>query len=213
MDLNRHPPDSCRAGLPGETPLDDYSGLIPKDVRTVAQLSVVEIQNSAMAVTKYLSRRPTKRMAPFTRQWMLRLHGEMFGEVWSWAGEVRTSSGLNVGVEAHRIASEMELLAQDTAYWAEHGGDAMEQAGAIHHRSVYIHPFLNGNGRWARLLGQIWQYRKLGFYTEWPEAEMWHGLTPLREEYINALKEADRGNLESLLDLQRRFTPTLRDDL
>ena len=203
MELNRH--------LPGETPLDDYSGLIAKDVRTIRQLSVAEISNSAEAVAHYLSRRPTRRMAPFTRLWMLRLHREMFAKVWSWAGKPRTTSGLNIGVPAYRIETDMEVLAQDVAYWAKQGGDAMEQAGQIHHRSVQVHPFLNGNGRWARLLGQIWQYRRLGFYTEWPEGEISHGTTPLREEYIEALRQADRGNVAPLLDLQKRLTPDLQE--
>ena len=199
MDLNR--------GLPGETPITDISGLIPKHVRTVRDLGLVEIGNTVEAIAKYLSRKPTRRMAPFTRKWMLRVHKEMFGEVWSWAGQVRTTE-LNIGVAAYRVVPEMEGLAQDIAGWANHAADPMEQSARIHHRTVQIHPFLNGNGRWARLLGQIWQFQKMGFYAEWPEAQMWEEVSPLRGEYIGALKEADRGNLEPLLDLQQRFTPS-----
>lgn len=205
MELNRH--------LPGETPLEDHSGLIPKHVKTVRQLSVVEVQNTAEAITKYLSRRPTKRMSPFTARWMLRLHKQMFGKVWVWAGEVRTTDGLNVGVRAYRVRTDTEKLAQDVAYWEQYGGDATEQAARLHHQATVIHPFLNGNGRWARLLAQIWQYRKLDVYTEWREAEIWRGVTRLRRTYLDALKSADAGDLTPLAELQRRFTPGLDADM
>jgi Fic family protein len=31
----------------------------------------------------------------------------------------------------------------------------LEQAMRIHHRTVNIHPFENGNGRWSRMLANI----------------------------------------------------------
>ena len=34
--------------------------------------------------------------------------------------------------------------------------DLSEQAVLLHHRAVQIHPFENGNGRWSRLLANIW---------------------------------------------------------
>ena len=198
MNLNR--------GLVGETPIDDVSGLIPRHVRTVSQLNVVENANVGEAIHKYLSRRPTKRMAPFTRRWMLNVHHVMLGKVWSWAGKIRTTDGLNIGIPASSVGPALEQLAQDIDYWAEHGGDVMEQAAYVHHKAASIHPFLNGNGRWARLLGQIWQYRLAGYYTEWPESGIWNGTSPVRPEYIEALQEADRGNLGPLINLQARYT-------
>jgi len=197
MNLNR--------GLPGEPPIDDISGLKIKHIKTVGQLSVVELENVTTAITKYLSRQPTATMAPFTSKWMKKVHGEMLGKVWRWAGTCRNSDS-NIGIDWCLIDCELVKLSQDVAYWAGHGGDVMEQAAIIHHRSVQIHPFPNGNGRWSRLLGQIWQYRQAEFYTEWPEQELWEGVTPIRDEYIQALKTADSGDIGPLGRLQERYT-------
>jgi len=103
-------------GLIGETPLDDISSLRPRHVQTVVALADVEFLNITKAVNKYLARRPTPRIAPFTREWMVKVHREMLGEVWTWAGKLRQKDGYNVGIEAYRIASEIEQLAQDIAY-------------------------------------------------------------------------------------------------
>ena len=198
MDLNR--------GLRGETPLDDYSGLKLPHVKTIAQLNEAEFANINKAVVKYLSRRPTARMASFASAWMLRLHREMFGDVWSWAGEPRTVP-LNIGVPAYRIVSDLEQLAGDVDYWRHHDGpDLIEQSALVHYRAVHIHPFLNGNGRWARLLANIWLRHHDHPLTMWPEQDMVAATSSIRREYIGALQEADRGDPSGLIELQRRFT-------
>lgn len=60
--------------LPGETPIDDISGLRLKQVKTRAALNVAEAENILKAAVKYLSGRPSRRMARFDVNWMLRLH-------------------------------------------------------------------------------------------------------------------------------------------
>ncbi|MHC4563300.1 MAG: mobile mystery protein B [Planctomycetota bacterium] len=197
MDLDR--------GLPRETPLDNVSGLKLKYVRTRGQLFEAEYRNVAKAVTKYLARKPSRRTAPFTREWTLRLHREMFGDVWLWAGQIRRSEK-RPGIPPRAIEIEMAKLLGDADYWKDHDGDAVEEAAILHHRAVWIHPFENGNGRWARLLAQIWQYQKAGTYTLWPETDLWHGTSSVRDEYIDALREADNGDIDPLIKLHRRFT-------
>ncbi len=91
--------------IPGETPISDVSGLIPKGIHTRAELSIVEIKNIRRAMQHYLLAKPTRRQAPFTLSWLCRLHAQMFGEVWQWAG-VRRSVELNIGVPAHAIDVE-----------------------------------------------------------------------------------------------------------
>jgi fido (protein-threonine AMPylation protein) len=66
---------------PGQTPLDDISGLRIKGIRTQAELNAAEAENIRKAATKYLARRPTQRSARFDVPWSLRLHREMFGDV------------------------------------------------------------------------------------------------------------------------------------
>jgi fido (protein-threonine AMPylation protein) len=76
--------------IPGETPLDDISGLLPPDVRTRTRLNEVEAENILEALTKYLGGKPDPAVAPFDLPWSYQLHAEMFGGVWSWAGHKRT---------------------------------------------------------------------------------------------------------------------------
>lgn len=197
MSLNR--------GLPGETPLDDISGLKLKHIRTVAALAEVEFENTALANTKYLTRAPSRRMAPFTLPWMLRVHREMFGNVWAWAGKRRTTDGLNLGVPAIEVEIALEELSRDLSSWRDAPIGRQEEAAILHHRAVSIHPFLNGNGRWARLLGQIWQLQHTGDYTHWPESQLFHGQSNLRAAYIRALQKADVGDMTALIRMQERL--------
>src|SRR4051812_12252073 len=140
---------------PGETPID-VSGLIPKGVTSRAQLNDLEAENIRAATVRYLAARPSRRQAPITLPWCLKLHKQMFGKVWRWAGTTRRTE-LNLGVPAHRIQTDLQSLLDDAAYWRDHAAfDVIEQASRLHHRAVYVHPFLNGNGRWSRLLANIW---------------------------------------------------------
>jgi fido (protein-threonine AMPylation protein) len=86
--------------IPGETPIDP-SGLKIPGVTTRRELSIVEAENIRKAVVKYLAARPSERAAPFDFHWCLRLHQEMFGDVWEWAGVPRSRDGYNIGVLFH----------------------------------------------------------------------------------------------------------------
>ncbi len=191
--------------LQGETPLDDYSGIRLKHIKTREQLNAAEFSNNLQAVTKYLSRKPTKRMAPFTRKWMLQLHKEMFSTVWVWAGKIRTTAGLNIGVPAHQIETELEKLASDLACWREGEWDLIEQSATLHHRSVQIHPFLNGNGRWSRLLANIWIKQNGGPVITWP-TELRQDTSVIRDRYMEAIKQADKGDIDLLVSLHRKYS-------
>ncbi len=72
----------------------------------------------------------------------------------------------------------------------------------LHHRFVQIHPFQDGNGRVARALASIVLLR----------AELFplHIRREDREVYIDALEDADRGSLDSLVQL---FSARERDDM
>jgi Fic-DOC domain mobile mystery protein B len=138
----------------GATPIDDASGLIPH-VTTRTQLFAVEARNISKAITRYLASVPSKRRAPFNLRWAYKLHEEMFGEVWEWAGK-RRSHPVNIGVPVFQIDPDLKNLMDDLAHWHEHNTyPLIEQATRLHHRAVHIHPFKNGNGRWARLLSNI----------------------------------------------------------
>jgi Fic-DOC domain mobile mystery protein B len=191
--------------IPGETPIEDISGLILKGICTRSQLAVVEAENIRKVVVKYLARKPSRRVAPFTLTWALRLHHEMFGEIWEWAGQIRRTQ-TNPGVPAHAIIEEIIKLFDDLRYWQQMTEmDAFERLARLHHRAVVIHPFPNGNGRWARMLANIHQKQVLLSLTAWPEESV-GGTSPVRDGYMRALRAADNGDLNDLIEFHRRFS-------
>jgi Fic family protein len=70
---------------------------------------------------------------------------------------------------------------------------------------VQIHPFLNGNGRWSRMLANIWLRRNRRSITEWPDQVIGRE-SPVRCEYLQAMRAADEGDYKLLFELYRRFT-------
>ena len=177
--------------IPGETPID-ISGLKVTGVSNRQELSVVEAENVRTAIVKYLGGSLTRRSAKFDLAWMLKLHREMFGNVWEWAGEVRTTD-LNFGVPWYQISTQLHDLCSDLAYWDKNWPDVIEQAAHLHHRAVQIHPFLNGNGRWSRLLANIWLKLHKQPLTDWPEDSI--GATSvIRNDYLAAVRAADSGD-------------------
>jgi len=193
--------------IPGATPIDDISGLKIRSINTLDQLYDVEFENTAKAISKYLASKPTKRMAPFNLNWVKKLHREMFGDVWTWAGKIRQTEK-NIGIKPFQIETSLQNLLNDLVVWQSSDMDLIEQAARLHHRAVFIHPFDNGNGRWARLLANIWLKKNGGIVTVWPESDMTKGTSKIRDEYLIALKVADNGSNDKLIDIHRRYTET-----
>jgi fido (protein-threonine AMPylation protein) len=131
--------------IPGETPID-ISGLKIKGITNRRDLNELEAENVRKAVTKYLGRQLNNRIAPFTYEWLLRLHKEMFGDVWQWAGLQRKSK-LNLGCAPHLIPEQLGQLLGNLKSWT---GDfkipLAEQAAMLHHQAVAIHPFETATG-------------------------------------------------------------------
>jgi Fic-DOC domain mobile mystery protein B len=190
--------------IPGETPIDDISGLKIRGVQTRIALHEAEAENIRQAIMKYLAAKPSRRLAPFDVPWFKRLHQEMLGQVWTWAGTLRTCD-LNLGVPWMQIEGQLHSLVGDLACW-EHGTlSLLEQAVMLHHRAVHIHPYLNGNGRWARLLANIWLKQHGHPLTNWPETTI-GAVSSIRQEYLVAIRLADQGEIKLLLELHQRYT-------
>ncbi len=189
--------------LPGETPID-VSGLKRKAIGNRSELNRAEAENIRKAVVRYLAARPSRRSAPFTLSWTKRLHKQMFGDVWRWAGEFRREN-LNIGCEWHQVPMQLQALLDDLAFWEEQGAARLDQAVRLHHRSVLIHPFPDGNGRWARMLANVWLKRYGHAITAWPE-ETIGSTSVIRREYLDAIRAADDGDEGPLRMLHERFT-------
>jgi len=121
-----------------------------------------------------------------------------------WAGEFRQES-LNLGCNWHHVQMQLQALFDDLVFWEARGESLVEQTVRLHHRAVWIHPFLNGNGRWARMLANIWLKRHGHAITEWPE-ETIGSKSVIRDEYLAAIRAADEGDERPLQDLHQRLT-------
>jgi Fic-DOC domain mobile mystery protein B len=153
----------------GQIPLDDLSGLLVS-VQSRQELNDLEARNSSKAHSKYLLfMKPTAKF-DLTYQFLFEMHKEMFGEVWSWAGEKRTSEK-NLGVTPSKIGSEIHRFLFDFHQWKEKEWTPAKIAVRVHHRLVQIHPFENGNGRWARLVANTYLHRQGLPLIEWPQDE------------------------------------------
>ena len=189
---------------PNATPLDDISGLkLPKDkVYTIKDIYEAEANNIALATLKYFSSIPSKKIAPFTYEWMQQLHQEMFGNVWEWAGKFRTTE-LSIGIKAYQIPTALKELVDDINYWDKHKTfDIYEISARLHHRAVQIHPFKNGNGRWSRMLANIYLYQNGSMPIKWQE-NLLSKENPKRDKYIQALKSADKGDYTMLIKMHK----------
>ena len=191
--------------IPGETPIDDVSGLLLPHVGTRSQLNQVEAENITVVVAKYFVGCLTEKDAPFTFDWLFALHKEMFGRVWKWAGKPREHD-LNLGCAFYDIGAQVMDLVQTIPYWGQGSHPLIEEAALLHYRAVKIHPFVNGNGRWARMLANIWLRKQGAKPTMWPEPTLGE-VSPIREEYIQAIQAADRNDLTPLAELHNRYTP------
>ncbi|HPO03790.1 MAG TPA: Fic family protein [Treponemataceae bacterium] len=73
-----------------------------------------------------------------------------------------------------------------------------EIAVRFHHKLVYIHPFPNGNGRISRLMADLLSIQICGAALFLGSANLVE-ISVIRTRYIEALRQADRGDYSALL--------------
>jgi len=189
----------------GETPIDDLSGLLVK-VKNRQELSDLENKNNYKAYTKYiLFMKPASKFNPFTHESLCQIHKDMFGEVWDWAGIPRKTGGKNIGVDGAKVGYEINRLVFDFHQWEKKKTPFSEAGVKLHHRLVWIHPFENGNGRWGRLVTNIYLHRKGLPLLNWPQDEKLIKAT-FKPQYISALKSADRGDFMPLMKIHQKHS-------
>jgi Fic-DOC domain mobile mystery protein B len=188
----------------GATPLteEQRQGLKLSWISTREELNDAEAENILAGVTKWQRRRLSFERLLDDKA-VRDLHRDLFGQVWSWAGAYRTSE-LNIGIAFYQVPMAVRDLTQDAVYWFDDGSrlSTDEAAARYHHRLVQIHPFPNGNGRHAREMTDLilaatgaepftWGRRDLGRADE------------VRKDYIDALRAADSGEYDALLEFVR----------
>lgn len=186
----------------GATPLepDLLAALIP-DLTTQGELNEWEAQNIATALRLALRSRAMRRDL-LTVPGLTQLHRRMFDQTWRWAGKFRTAD-TNIGVPWHQTAPLTQSLCDDARYQVENAVYPWEELAArFHHRLVAIHPFPNGNGRHARLATDLLLSQNGQPIFTWGSASLTADSTT-RQDYLTALREADRGGFARLLRFVR----------
>lgn len=184
----------------GATPLntDEMEGLKYPHIETRVELDQLEQQNIQEGYNWLKRQRKFKDF--ISEAFVIELHIQLFGSVWSWAGSFRNSDK-NIGIDHLYIGVELRNLLEDARYWLEHGTYNNEEfAARFHHRLVKIHPFPNGNGRHARIMTDVILEKVLGISpVNWGAS----GLDKdgeHRQRYIQALRAADNNDYQSLIE-------------
>jgi Fic-DOC domain mobile mystery protein B len=190
----------------GSTPLteEEKEGLIPRTITMRSELNEAEQENILKAII-WLDRPNMRVEKLLTTKMMKTIHGRMFGQVWLWAKQFRRTDK-NIGIAWWDIPTQLDSLLADTltqlidTTTSRRSKD--EIAARFHHRLVQIHPFVNGNGRHARLVTDKF-LRIVG-----EEEFTWGSLSiedadTVRRNYIHALKDADTHDFSELLRFVR----------
>ncbi len=178
------------------TPLtpEEREQLIPSYITLRHELNEAEQVNIGQAL-RWATSRKRDVLDP---DLLSTLHARMFGDVWRWAGQYRTTAR-NIGVDAYRIPMEVRQAVDDVRYWVEHETFPPDEiAVRFSHRLVAIHPFPNGNGRFSRLVGDLLA-RRLGRPPfSWGRADLVDA-GETRARYVEALRAADAHDVRPLL--------------
>lgn len=179
------------------TPLtaEECEQLIPAYITLRHELNEAEQINIGQALRWAAAR---KKRDVLDQNFLRQLHKRMFGDVWRWAGQYRTSAR-NIGVDAYRITMDVHQAIDDACYWIEHKTYPPDEiAVRFSHRLVAIHPFPNGNGRFSRLIGDLLAQQLEQEPFTWGRANLVDaGETRVR--YIEALRAADNHDIKPLL--------------
>jgi Fic-DOC domain mobile mystery protein B len=187
----------------GNTPLspEEQDDLIP-DLTTKEELNEWERQNILEAYGWALDPRNLRRQDPLTEAYVRELHMRMFDQTWKWAGTYRTTEK-NIGIPHYQIRETLAGLLGDAGYWVEHQTyEPDELAVRFHHRLVWTHPFANGNGRHARLMADVVVQRQGRPVFTWGGADIVRA-GDFRRRYIDALRAADKNDIQPLLAFAR----------
>jgi len=177
---------------------EEREGLIPSYITLRSELNEAEQANILEAQEWAFARKRDLLKEKFLNN----LHKRMYGNVWRWAGQYRTT-GKNIGIDAYRIPTELSQLLDDCRYWIENKTHKPDEIAArFHHRLVLIHCYPNGNGRHARLAADL-LLKLMG-----QDRFSWGGknlvdIGETREGYIAALQAADKHDIGPLLQFVR----------
>ena len=124
----------------GATPIDpdEATGLLLTHITTREELDRWE-QDNIYEALEWLEK--TKPKDILNETFIRKLHKQMFGNVWKWAGMFRQSDK-NIGGRWWQISADLKDLCDDTRLWVGSRNEPSDEiAVRFHHRLVLIHPF------------------------------------------------------------------------
>ena len=187
----------------GSTPIDpdEARDLLLIHVNDREDLNRWEYQNIKEAIVWLDKAKPVNIL---NQNFLRQLHIKMFGQVWKNAGHFRNKD-MNIGVEWWKISTDLRNMFEDVKLWVENETFDCDEIGVrFHQRIVFIHPFVNGNGRLSRLITDLLMENVLN-----RKRFSWGGgvdlihKSKMRKVYIRALKEADKYNFDPLINFVR----------
>ncbi len=142
-------------------------------------------------------------------QLLLEIHSIAFSELYDWAGSWRTTTvtvGQLTPPDPSNVLQAMYQFVDNLNYKirsAKTQQDHIDCLTFAHYEFIRIHPFNNGNGRTGRILMNIVAL-KFGY----KPLELYYREGDGRKFYIEAMKQADKGNFEPLTTLIRKELTT-----
>jgi Fic-DOC domain mobile mystery protein B len=186
------------------TPLDpeELAGLKLSYISTQAELNAAEAVNIEAGLRWAGKRRSLEEL--LEADFVCELHRRMFGDVWKWAGEYRTTDK-NIRIPWWQVETQVVELLRDAAAWTGGGSPAwpVDEIGAqFHHRLVSIHPFPIGNGRHSRAATDLFLVAFGAEPFTWGQENLANP-GEVRSRYIAALQAADERDFGLLLKFVR----------
>jgi Fic-DOC domain mobile mystery protein B len=187
----------------GNTPInaDELEGLIP-NLATRQELNEWERENIIAAERWCFSPRIIKSLDLSIESNVRELHRRMFDRTWKWAGTYRQTEK-NIGLPVIKMNEAIGALLGNFKYWISERSFSPEEISVrLHHGLVFIHPFPNGNGRHSRLAADVVSVQLGGKRLSWGRATL-IASGAVRDAYISALREADGGNFNPLIEFAK----------
>jgi Fic-DOC domain mobile mystery protein B len=164
-----------------------------------------EIERLGVHAARVWAMRPSvlRRADLLTEKFSSELHRRMFNGVWRGAGRYRIA-GDGPGWDPGQISRGVRMFLDDAEGWLQFSTYPLhESAVRLHYRLFAIQPWGSGNGRHARLLADI----LVASHGEEPLT--WGARSPrgetksAREQYADAIRAADSGDMDTLLAFAR----------
>ena len=188
---------------PGATPIDpdEALDLIPKHISTQADLNAWEEMNIVEGAN-WIARQ--KIIQGLDEGLVREMHSRMFNKTWLWAGTFRKSAK-SIGIDWTQIAVALKNLLDNTAYQIENQAVPIDEIVVrFHHQLLLIHAFPNGNGRHARLIADALIVNLGGKRFSWGGNTSIATLGLTRQNYLSALRAADKGDIKPLMLFARQ---------